>query len=301
MDRGKPIARVKQSLPYRLVSGLLFRYNRHDVAQQGAALAYYLLFSLFPLLIFVSSLLGLLHLNVGDALDILSTVLPSSVVDLCETYLVYVSRTASRAMLWFSLVFSIYFPMRAANCLMRSVRRAYGIKRPEYLARYYLRVLLFTVVLILVIVLSLVLITFGERLLLYLAGRTRFAQALIRLWNYLRFLLLALILFATLGTLYALAQDERQSAGAVLPGAVTSMGAWMILSVGFSFYVENYAHYSVIYGTLGAVMILMIWLFLSAQVLIMGAEVNSMYLRWRLTAPSGRSRRGNTGGGEKKE
>ena len=301
MDRGRPIARLKKNVLYRLVSGLVFRYNRHDVGQQGAALAYYLLFSLFPLLIFVSSLLGLLHLNVGDALEILTGVLPDSVVELCETYLVYVSETASRAMLWFSLVFSIYFPMRAANCLMRSVRRAYGIKRPGNLVRYYLRVLLFTIVLILVIILSLVLITFGERLLLYLAGRTRFAQALIRLWNYLRFLLLALILFATLGILYALAQDERQSAGAVLPGAVSAMAAWVILSVGFSFYVENYAHYSVIYGTLGAVMILMIWLFLSAQVLIMGAELNGMYLNWQLARSRGKNRRENTGGGEREE
>lgn len=299
MDREHSVGRFRKNGFYQLVSGLVFRYNRHDVGQQGAALAYYLLFSLFPLLIFVSSLLGLLHLNVEDALEILATVLPSSVVELCEAYLIYVSKTASRAMLWFSLVFSIYFPMRAANCLMRSVRRAYGLKRPEHLVRYYTRVLLFTVVLILVIILSLALITFGERLLLYLAGRTRFAQALIRLWNYLRFLLLALILFATLGMLYALAQDERQSAGAVLPGAVSAMAAWMILSVGFSFYVENYAHYSVIYGTLGAVMILMIWLFLSGVTLIMGAELNGMYLKWRQSRKE--RKRENTGGGERKE
>ena len=271
----------RSSHPLTLISDLVYRYHRHDVAQQSAALAYYLLFTLFPLLIFVSSLLGLLQIQMEDALELLSSVLPDTVVDLCGTYLSYVSQTATTTMFWFSLVFSIYVPMRAANCLMRSVRRAYGLKRPVSLVRHYLRVLLFTVVLLLVVIVSLLLMTFGQRLLLYLAGRVPFMAGVIRLWHYLRFLLLALLLFATLGILYALAQDQRQSAVAILPGVVCALGGWMVVSVGFSFYVENFAHYSVIYGTLGAVIVLMIWLFLSSVTLIMGAEFNGAFLSWR--------------------
>ena len=280
--------REHHARPLALLSELFYRYQRHDVAQQSAALAYYLLFTLFPLLIFVSSLLGLLEIQAQDALELLATVLPDAVVDLCGTYLAYVSETASGTLLWFSLVFSIYFPMRAANCLMRSVRRAYGLKRPAHLVRHYLRVLLFTAVLISVVVVSLLLMTFGQRLLLYLAGRVPFMVGVIRFWHYLRFVLLALLLFATLGSLYALAQDQRQSAGAILPGVVCALAGWMLVSVGFSFYVENFAHYSVIYGTLGAVVVLMIWLFLSSVTLIMGAECNGalLGLKEKRQAPS---------------
>ena len=279
--------REYRSRPLAMLSELVYRYHRHDVAQQSAALAYYLLFTLFPLLIFVSSLLGLLNIQTEDAMELLSTVLPTAVVDLCEMYLNYVSHTTTAAMFWFSLVFSIYFPMRAANCLMRSVRRAYGLKRPVSLVRHYLRVLLFTVVLILVVVVSLLLMTFGQRLLLYLAGKVPFMTGIIHLWHYLRFFLLALLLFAALGILYALAQDQRQSAGAIVPGAVCALIGWMVVSVGFSFYVENFAHYSVIYGTLGAVVVLMIWLFLSSATLIMGSEYNGarMSLREKRPAP----------------
>ncbi len=264
--------------PVRFARDMFYRYHRHDVGQQAAALAYYLLFALFPLLIFVSSLLGLLQMDVQGATEILATVLPSAVVELCETYLLYVSVTANATILWFSLVFSIYFPMRAANCLMRSVRRAYGLKRPEKLVRYYLRVFFFTLILIFVILLALLLITFGQRLLGYLAGHLWWIGGVIRAWNYLRFVLLALILFATLGILYALAQDTRQTVGAVLPGALCALAGWMVLSVGFSYFVENFGNYSLIYGALGAVVVLMIWLYLSAAVLIMGAEVNGVYL-----------------------
>ena len=64
------------------------------------------------------------------------------------------------------------------------------------------------------------------------------------------------------------------------PGALLALVAWMLLSIGFSFYVENFANYSVIYGTLGAVIVLLVWLFLSAATLIMGAEVNGMIREW---------------------
>ena len=131
------------------------------------------------------------------------------------------------------------------------------------------------------IILSLVLITVGQRLLLYLAGHIHRMEGIIRLWNYLRFVLLAAILFATLGLLYALSNDERQQAGAIIPGALIALTAWMALSVGFSFYVENFADYSLLYGALGTVIVLLIWLFLSAVALIMGAEFNGLWQLWR--------------------
>ena len=69
-------------------------------------------------------------------------------------------------------------------------------------------------------------------------------------------------------------------AAVVILAGMLALLAWMLLSMGFSFYVENFANYSVIYGTLGAVIVLLVWLFLSAATLIMGAEVNGMIREW---------------------
>ena len=278
---GKRIAaRLRHCRAVRVAGELVRRYSHHDVGQQSAAMSYYLLFTIFPLLIFLSSLLGVLHLDVEAVRDLLSHVLPQTVLDLCETYLQYVSGTASTAILGFSLVFSIYFPMRAANCLVRCVRRAYGLRRPERPIRYRLRLLVFTLYLIVVIVAALALMTLGERVLLFFIGHLELSRWALRLWDSLRFVILALLLFATLGILYGTAQDRRQPALYIVPGALCALAAWMLLSVGFSFYVENFANYSVIYGTLGAVIVLLIWLFLSAATLIMGAEVNGMIQAW---------------------
>lgn len=274
-------AGIEQNKVFRFIHHLAMRYTTHDVGQQSAAMAYYLLFTIFPMLIFVSSLLGILNLDLEGTANLLSTFLPKSVVELGQTYLAYVSNTASTTILWFSLVFSIYFPARAANCLMRCVRRAYGLRRPDQPLLYRIRMLLFTVYLIVVIVLALVLMTMGQKVLQVFIGHLNPSKPLLALWDTLRFVILAVLLFATLGLLYAMSQDHRQPAIYIVPGAVSSLAAWMLLSIGFSFYVENFANYSVIYGTLGAVIVLLVWLYLSATTLILGAELNGMIQMWK--------------------
>lgn len=82
-------------------------------------------------------------------------------------------------------------------------------------------------------------------------------------------------MFAALGALYAMSMDERQPFKTLLPGITASLFAWMIVSIGFSFYVENFANYSIIYGALGTVIILMVWLYMTSLILILGAELNA--------------------------
>ena len=113
---------------FRTVYLLVRRFLRHNVGAQSAALAFYLLFMLFPFLIFISALLGLLQLDVAGILRVLSELLPTEVVDFAEVYLTYVGANPSPRLLMFGLVFSIYFPMRATNALMRAVRKCVGFE-----------------------------------------------------------------------------------------------------------------------------------------------------------------------------
>ena len=98
--------------------------------------------------------------------------------------------------------------------------------------------------------------------------------------------------------LYAAAQDSRQAARNVVPGALAALVGWMVVSAAFAFYVENFANYTVIYGALGTVIVLMMWLNLTALMLIMGAEINGVLnsLRGRRT-PKAMDSKDSTGGG----
>lgn len=258
----------------------------HEVGKNAAALAYYLLFALFPLLIFISNVLGLLDLNVAAITQTLQRILPKDIVDLIEGYLDHVSHTSSHTLLWFALVFSIWFPMRAVKGLMEDVRLAYHLGKPKNPIFYTLRQLVYTVVLLLVIGLTLTLSTFGKQVLSYInsllpESTLRLSGYLLGIWQYLRFVPIGLLMFAALGSLYAAALDKVPHIKMILPGIAAALFSWMLVSIGFSFYVENFAQYSIIYGTLGAVIALLMWLYITAIILIMGAELNAALLTIR--------------------
>ena len=259
---------------------LVTNFFEHDVGKNAAALAYYLLFALFPLLIFISNVLGLLKLDISAIIQVLQRILPSDIVGLVETYLEHVSHTSSQVLLWFALVFSIWFPMRAAKGLMDDVRLAYHLDKPTDVVRYTVRQLAYTIVLLLVIGLTLVFSTLGKQVLGYInylipEQTMRISVYFIDIWQYLRFVPVGLLMYAALGTLYAASLDKRQPVKNFLPGMIAALSTWMIVSIGFSFYVENIANFSVIYGTLGAMIVLLMWLYMTAVILILGAELNA--------------------------
>ena len=257
------------------------RYLRHNVAIQAAALAFYLLFTIFPLLIFVSALLGLLNLDVAAILRALDTILPTEILGLLEVYLTHVSANQSPQLLLFGLFFSIYFPMRATNALMRAVRTAYHLGPPRGVLLPRLKALLYTVLLIVAMALTLALMTVGDHLLLYAVEHFRLPAFVAELWTRLRFPVAAVAGYFALFFLYALAQDSRQPWRNIWPGTLAALAVWLALSWLYALYVNNFAAYSVLYGSIGAVIVLLIWPTLSAVTLIMGAELNGTLISLR--------------------
>ena len=126
--------------------------------------------------------------------------------------------------------------------------------------------------------------TVGRRVLDFCAGYFHFSTILtdgfIELWSSLRFVLLGVIVFLALAVLYGLAQETR-SVHYIWPGVLMSLTAWLALSLLFSLYVENAGNYSVIYGSIGVIIVLLLWLYLSATMMIMGAELNGVLMEVR--------------------
>ena len=259
----------------------------HGAGKSAAALAYYFLFAMFPLLIFISNLLGLLQLNIDALIHTVQAFIPKNVIELLVAYLDHVSQTSSHTLLWFSLVFTIWFPLRAIRGLTKDVRKAYGLQRSDKPLRQELRQLVFTIVFLLLIVAVLLLSVFGQRV---IAAILRWiptlrslseSKAVLTLWQYLRFVIAAGIMFIAVSLLHFSAQDERKPLKQFFPGVAASLVGWLSASIGFSFYVENVGRYSVIYGALGTVVVLLIWLYLTAFMLILGAEFNAVLIQRR--------------------
>ncbi len=266
---------------------ILVNYYEHRVGRNAASLAYYLLFAMFPLLIFISNLLGRLELDIAAVTKQMQTFLPTEVVKLITAYLEHVSVAPDTALFWFSLIFTVYFPMRATKSMMDDVRTAYRLEKPVRPVLYLIRQLVFTVIWLVVIMLVLTSLVMGQKLLMRCMERIPALQHLeipfffVRFWHYMRFPALGVIMLAALVMLYAMAQDKKQPVRTYFPGAAFATAGWLAVSIGFSFYVENFANYSMIYGTLGAVIMLLLWLYLTAVILILGAEYNAVAVHGR--------------------
>ena len=166
---------------------------------------------------------------------------------------------------------------------MDDVRRAYGQGLPKRPMIYILKQLIYTVVFLVVIVLTLILTLMGKRVITSIGEvfpnlSVETYEYILRVWQYLRFLPIALLMIAAIATLYMISLDQKPKVRSIMPGIIGSLVSWLILSVAFSFYIENFANYSMIYGTLGTIVITMVWLYLTAFTLIIGAEFNAALL-----------------------
>ena len=231
------------------VQSLIKRYFSDNVGRSAAALAYYLIFSLFPFLILISSIISFLDLP-DFTVESFKGLIPVDIIELANSYLSHISEIKNASLLLFGFVFTTYFTMRAVNCLLQSIHRAYRV------------------------FVALGLMTFGKNLLTWLSGWIPIDMGSISLWNLLRFVILAAVLFMVLLTLYYLVPNRLYTVRQVMPGTFASLLSWLVFSIGFAFYVENMGRYSVVYGSIGAAIVLLLWLYFSAITLIMGAEFN---------------------------
>lgn len=160
---------------------------------------------------------------------------------------------------------------------MHSLRKAFHRSSPENILLGQLRNLLFTIWMIVVIGLTLLLVVMGRRALHFLSHLLPLSETFISVWGYLRFVILALVMAISLGLLYQLALGQRRPLREVLPGVGSSLAAWMLLSMAFSYYVENVAQYARLYGSIATIVVVLLWLYMSGQVLIWARSCRQLW------------------------
>ena len=203
-------------------------YLDHDVGKSAAALAYYLLFSFFPLLIFLSTLVGFLELPPLRLDTALQNLIPREVIELVNVYLQHVTELRSGNLLAMSLIITLWLPMRAVDSLMKAVNVSYGIKSPRPTLRHQLVVGLYTLFLMAVMMLTLVLMLAGRGFLTFLSRYLPVIQPFIGLWNALRFPIMGTAFFLALGVLYWVAPGITGPRRRVFPGAVAALCSWLV-------------------------------------------------------------------------
>ncbi|MBQ3614835.1 MAG: YihY/virulence factor BrkB family protein [Anaerotignum sp.] len=257
-----------------------------EVGKRAAGLTYYLVFAIFPFIISIISILGILHLPMISLEGDMAAFLPADVITLLNMTILHMTEFSNGAILTFGLAFALWFPFRAVKNMTAEVADIYGEEKTKgHLKRVfflYIIILIFIPVLFILLIIGEGVLDFVFRYLPLLPLTEEF----ILLWDKLRFLPMALALILLTSAVYALSPNHRPGWRYVLPGALLSTAAWMAYSLFFAHYVNNMGNYSVIYGSIGAIIAFLIWLNWSLTALLVGAVFNQALREYAKNGPA---------------
>jgi membrane protein len=266
--------------PVRLMKRVWKEIEHDDVYGKAAELSYYFLLAVFPALLFLVSLLGFLA---GPGTEMraqlfqaLASVLPPSSSDLISKTVNEVSQSAGGGKLTFGILTALWAAAGGMSALMKTLNGAYEVKetRPWWKARLISIVL--TIGLSFLIIGALTLVLFGGHLGETVAGRLGLGSAFQVVWSIVQWPLVLGFLLTAFASIYYFAPNiERPEWYWVSPGAVVGVALWLAISFAFRIYLQFFNTYSKTYGSLGAVIILMLWFYLTGLAVLMGGEVNS--------------------------
>ena len=251
------------------------KFSDDDMAVYAAALSYQLLFSIFPFMIFFLALLGLL--NITELFDLLlkqaQTMLPGPASDLV-TNIVEQIRSGAGGALSFGAVVGLWSASSAVRMTMHALNVAYEVEDPAVWKKFPLSIL-YTVLLAVLVIAAAALILIGPRLAAWVAKLVGLGDVFITVWTWARIPVGVVLLVLVAVLVYYLFPNTGQPFRLITPGALIAVIVWVVATLAFSWYVANFASYNAVYGSLAGIIVLLLYFFISAAILLLGAELNS--------------------------
>lgn len=261
---------------FNFIIYLIVKVKNDDVFALGAQLAYYLILAFFPFLIFLMTLIGFSNLNSMEIIEGLRTLLPSSVFELTSATIVEVVENQHAGLLWVSIGLSVWAASSAFRAVIKGINKAYNVKENRSFIKIAIIAMASIVALAFIIIITLSMLVFGNLIGDLLKTYSPFDAVISRLWNMLRYVVVVTSMIFIFAVIYRYTPAIRISWRESFPGAIVTTIGWILASMGFSFYINNFNNYSRFYGGLGAVFILMTWLYITSIIFILGGEINSV-------------------------
>lgn len=249
-------------------------YFEKNVGRSAAELAYFLILSFFPILICVNAFIGLLDMNVDSILRALAPFLPPSLLGVVSEYLRYITLNESGGLLAAGIFMTLFFASGAVRSLMNIMDDIYGRKGYGGLRQVVVSVV-FSILLLITIYVSMAVVLTGNWF-FHLLERylpLRFWDVTWD-WQWIRFFLLFGMVFLLVVVVYLMSAPPGKPRAPVFLGALLASIALVAASILFSFFIGMSSRYSLIYGSLASVIILLLWLYLCGNVLILGNVFN---------------------------
>jgi membrane protein len=260
------------------VGGFLFslfnNISADRLPEQAVVMTYYLLLALFPFLIFVLGIFSYTAVTIDNVSEVLSTILPMETIELILGTVEEVLNNTNSTLYSFAIIGAVWSMKMGATSLITGVNRAYGVKenRP-FLIKGLIDI--FVIISIpLFAIISFLIVAMGKLLIdqfdIWFDLSTDFISTI----STLRFLVPALMLLFYFTLFYRFVPNLRLSFRRIFVGALFTTFGWIGTSMLFSIYITNFANYTLIYGSLGSIVALLLWINLTCMIILIGAEIN---------------------------
>jgi len=249
--------------------------RKHNCLGRAAELAFYFLLALFPLLIVVLNLISFMPGVQETILFWLSRLMPPDATRIVETWVQNVFAARSGGLISFGLLFSLWAASAGMGALIAALNSAYDVEEGRPFWKAQLVALGLIIALCFLVIGGAVLITFGDPLALALANLIGYQKTIGTIWLVIRYLMGLAMLIIGMAVIYIFAPNVRQRWTWIVPGALFVVATFVSASYVFSLYIRYAPSYNATYGSLGAVIVLMLWLYLLGLIMYIGGEINS--------------------------
>lgn len=266
-------------LPLYTVATFFFQeISKDSLVNKASSLAYNFMLAIFPGIIFLFTLIPYIPINgfQDQLMELISLILPGNAYLAVESTLEDIIKIQNSSLLSFGFFASLFFATNGIHTLMQTFNKSSLIIESRSWLRQRLVALTLTLLMVSALVLGLIIIIAGEYVFTYLQSELSFKDSF---WVYVvdtaRWLTLTLIYFITISMLY------RYGPATPKKWQFFSAGSWLatILAVltfwGFSFYIQNFGNYNKVYGSIGTLIVIMIWLYLNSLIILIGFELNA--------------------------
>jgi membrane protein len=276
---------LRSLLRFQALKATVQEFQRDDALGLAAQLAYYLILALFPFILVLVSLMGTFGSEelASEVLGYFRQVMPEEAYKIIETFTGNIISGDAKApgLLSFGILFTIWVASGAFAALINALNRAYDVQetRPFWKVRGI--AILMTLGLSVLILAGVLLLVLGPQIGATIANVFGLGDLFLLVWDIARWPVALLFMVFTVALLYYFAPDVDQPFRWITPGGLIGVLLWVLASVAFNFYVSNFGSYNKTYGSIGAVIVLLLYLYISSLTILFGATLNATLVRMK--------------------
>ena len=269
----------------RALKATVQEFQRDDTLGIAAQLAYYLILALFPFILVLVSLLGTFGSEelASEVLGYFQRVMPEQAYEIIKDFTdnIISGKAEAPGLFTFGILFTIWAASGAFAALINALNRAYDVQETRPFWKVRSIAILMTLGLSVLILIGVLLLVLGPQIGEAIANVFGLERTFLVVWEVARWPVALFFMMFTVALLYYFAPDVDQPFRWITPGGLIGVVLWVLASVGFNFYVSNFGSYNKTYGSIGAVIVLLLYLYISSLTILFGATLNATLVRMK--------------------